>query len=78
MLRTFFLIPVVLTCFALVPIRNAFALTPAPSDGYKGWNTAEGSGALFSLTTGGLTTPSPRSTTAATMIVTVAALIVGN
>jgi hypothetical protein len=41
-LRTFFLIPVVLACFALVPIQNAFALTPAPDSGYNGWNTAEG------------------------------------
>ena len=57
MLRTFFLIPVVLACFALLPTQNAFALTPAPDDGYNGWSTAESSGALFSLTTGDLTRP---------------------
>ena len=56
MLRTFFLIPVVLACFAPLPTQNAFALTPAPDGGYNGWNMAEGSGALFSLTTGGFNT----------------------
>jgi hypothetical protein len=33
-----------------------FALTQAPDGGYEGWNTAEGSGALFSLTTSSLNT----------------------
>ena len=57
MLRTFFLIPVVLACFALLPTQNAFALTPAPDDGYNGWNRAKSSGALFSFTTGDLARP---------------------
>jgi hypothetical protein len=33
-LGTFFLIPVVLTCFTLSPAPKAFALSPAPAGGY--------------------------------------------
>ena len=45
-----FFIPLVLTCFALLP--RAQAVVPAPDGGYPNGNTAEGNGALFSLTTG--------------------------
>ena len=48
--RGFFLIPLVLGCFALSP--TARAVSPAPDRGYPGNNTAEGDNALFSLTTG--------------------------
>src|SRR5713101_6553230 len=48
--RGFLLIALVLMCLALSP--NARAVTPAPDGGYDGDNTAEGNGALFSLTTG--------------------------
>jgi hypothetical protein len=33
-LRTFFLIPVVLACFARSPAPKAFAVSPAPAGGY--------------------------------------------
>jgi len=47
----FFLIPLVLVCFALsAPI--ALSVTPPPDGGYPNLNTAEGDFALFSLTTG--------------------------
>src|SRR6266481_1504396 len=39
-----------LVCFALV--QNTLAVSPAPDGGYPGANTAEGTDALFSLTTG--------------------------
>jgi hypothetical protein len=39
-----------LACFALCPVAQA--VVPAPDGGYPGGNTAEGSNALFSLTTG--------------------------
>ena len=48
----FLLIPLVLTCFALSPTAQAQLPPPAPDGGYPGNNTAEGDGALFSLTTG--------------------------
>src|SRR5438552_567519 len=50
--RGFLLIPVslVLVCFALC--QMAQAVTPAPDGGYPGGNTAEGTQALQSLTTG--------------------------
>jgi trimeric autotransporter adhesin len=50
--RAFFLIPLMLALawFALPP--RAQAVTPAPDGGYSGQNTAEGTNALFSLTTG--------------------------
>ena len=44
------LIPLVLMCAALLP--EARAVTPAPDGGYPGFNTAEGDGALQSLTSG--------------------------
>src|SRR5436853_5115385 len=39
-----------LGCFALCPM--ALAVSPAPDGGYAGNNTAEGTSALFSLTSG--------------------------
>ena len=50
--RGFFLIPLVLVCFALSPAARAQLPSPAPDGGYPGSNTAEGDGALFNLTTG--------------------------
>ena len=46
-----FLIPLVLAALALSPTAQA-QLTPPPDGGYDGNNTAEGTDALFSLTTG--------------------------
>jgi hypothetical protein len=46
-----FLIPLVLAAFALSPTAQA-QLSPPPDGGYDGNNTAEGTDALFSLTTG--------------------------
>jgi Chaperone of endosialidase len=46
-----FLIPVALACFALSPTAQA-QLSPAPDGGYPNDNTAEGTDALFSVTTG--------------------------
>jgi len=46
------LIPLVLACFALSPTARALLPAPTPDGGYLNNNTAEGSGALFSLTTG--------------------------
>src|SRR5947199_5574937 len=46
----FLLIGLALAWFALSP--PAQAVTPPPDGGYPGFNTAEGSNALFSLTTG--------------------------
>jgi hypothetical protein len=46
-----FLIPLVLAAFALSPTAQA-QLSPPPDGGYAGNNTAEGTDALFSLTTG--------------------------
>jgi hypothetical protein len=43
-----------LLCFALSP--EAQAVSPVPDGGYPGNNTAEGNGALFSLTSGSLNT----------------------
>jgi hypothetical protein len=48
----FFLIPLALASFALIP--SARAVTPAPDGGYAGANTAEGTDALFSLASNGL------------------------
>src|SRR6266496_4159840 len=50
--RGLLLIPLVLACFALVPAARAALPPPTPDGGYPNGNTAEGSGALFSLTTG--------------------------
>jgi hypothetical protein len=46
------LIAVALACFGLSPVPKAFGVTPAPDGGYVNENTAEGTNALFSLTTG--------------------------
>jgi hypothetical protein len=46
-----FLIPLVLAAFALSPTAQP-QLSPPPDGGYPGNNTAEGTDALFSLTTG--------------------------
>ena len=51
---TLILIPVVLMCVALLP--GAQAVVPAPDGGYPNGNTAEGTKALFSLTTGSANT----------------------
>ena len=50
--RGLLLTPLVLVCLALSPTQNAFGVSPAPDGGYAGNNTAEGTDALFSLTTG--------------------------
>ena len=46
------LIPLALACFAVSPPAQAQLPSPTPDGGYPGENTAEGDGALFSLTTG--------------------------
>ena len=46
------LIPLALACFALAPGARAVLPPPPPDGGYPNGNTAGGSGALFSLTTG--------------------------
>jgi hypothetical protein len=48
--RLICLTPLIFACFALSPKTQA--VTPAPDGGYPGGNTAEGAGALFSLTSG--------------------------
>jgi trimeric autotransporter adhesin len=48
---SFYLIPVILVGLALFPTAHA-QLSPPPDGGYPGQNTAEGTDALFSLTTG--------------------------
>jgi hypothetical protein len=50
--RRLLLIPLALACFALAPAARAALPPPTPDGGYPNGNTAEGSGALFSLTTG--------------------------
>ena len=50
--RDFVLTLLLSACFGLSPTPNAFGVTPAPDGGYPGNNTAEGTQALFSLTTG--------------------------
>jgi hypothetical protein len=49
-IRGFFLIPLVLGCFALSPTVRA--VSPAPDGGYPNGNTAEGDSALETLSTG--------------------------
>jgi hypothetical protein len=44
------LIPLAFACFALV--QNTQAVNPPPDGGYPGANTAEGTDALFDLTSG--------------------------
>src|SRR5439155_17548714 len=46
------IIPLALACFAVSPAAQAQLPSPTPDGGYPGENTAEGDGALFSLTTG--------------------------
>jgi hypothetical protein len=46
----FFVIPLLLACLLLLP--RARAVVPPPDGGYPGGNTAEGTNALFSLTSG--------------------------
>ena len=48
--RVFLFVPLLLTVVALSPTVKA--VTPAPDGGYPQQNTAEGTDALFSLTTG--------------------------
>jgi hypothetical protein len=48
----YLLITLALAWFALSPTPNAFGVSPAPDGGYAGNNTAEGSQALFYLTSG--------------------------
>ena len=48
------LIPLVVTCFA--PLRRAQGVVPPPDGGYPGFTTAEGTQALFSLSTGSANT----------------------
>jgi hypothetical protein len=50
--RGLLLIALALACFGLAPAPNAFAGPPAPDGGYPGGNTAEGTNALLSRTTG--------------------------
>src|SRR6266496_4402358 len=50
-IRSLLLIPLVIACFGLLPATRA-QLVPAPDGGYPGNNTAEGTNALFNLTTG--------------------------
>ncbi len=49
---SFLLIPLALAWFALSPTARAVLPPPVPDGGYVNENTAEGDGALFSLTTG--------------------------
>lgn len=50
--------PVVVAFALLVLSHETLAVTPAPDGGYANGNTAEGTNALFSLTTGGGNTAS--------------------
>src|SRR5438093_9062678 len=47
-----FLIALVLVCFRLSPSTQAVLPPPPPDGGYPNFTTAEGTGALFNLTTG--------------------------
>jgi hypothetical protein len=50
--RRFLFLALALTCFTLCPTPIAFGVSPAPDGGYANDNTAEGTSALFSNTTG--------------------------
>ena len=50
------LVALTLGAFALASASTAFGVVPAPDGGYPGGNTAEGTHALFNLTTGGSNT----------------------
>jgi len=52
--RGFLLIPLLLVCFGLAPAARA--VIPPPDGGYPNFNTAEGTNALFNLTTGAANT----------------------
>ena len=56
--RGFLLIPLALAWFTLSPTTQAQLLSPTPDGGYPNNNTAEGTNALFSNTTGGNNTAS--------------------
>jgi hypothetical protein len=51
-IRSLFLLPLVLTLFALALAPNALGVVPAPDGGYPGFNTAEGLNALAPATPG--------------------------
>ncbi len=48
---SFILLNTALACFVFLPPK-AFGVVPAPDGGYPNWNTAEGTNALFHLTSG--------------------------
>src|SRR6266404_6003460 len=50
--RGLVVVPLALVGFVLSPAQKAFGVTPAPGGGYAGNNTALGTSALFSLTSG--------------------------
>jgi hypothetical protein len=50
--RAFLFIALTLAAVALLPTPKAFGVSPPPDGGYPNHNTAEGTDALFSLTTG--------------------------
>src|SRR6267143_482849 len=50
--RSLLLITLAVACFVLAPAPKVFAVSPAPDGGYPGNNTAEGTQALQSLTSG--------------------------
>src|ERR1700680_4460564 len=52
MRRGFVLFTLAFCCFALSPAPKAFGVSPKPDGGYPGANTAEGDGALPSLSSG--------------------------
>ena len=54
--RAFVLFPLMLACFTLSPTAQAQLPSPSPDGGYPNDNTAEGSNALFSVTTGSANT----------------------
>lgn len=51
-LRVSLLLSTLALTWLCVSAHNSFAVTPAPDGGYPGFNTAEGTDALFNLTTG--------------------------
>jgi Chaperone of endosialidase/Dienelactone hydrolase family len=50
--RGFLITVLAIACFALSVTPKAFGVSPPPDGGYSNFNTAEGNGALFSLTSG--------------------------
>src|SRR6267143_2096544 len=55
-IRGLLLMAVALCCFALPPTARALLPPPTPDGGYPGGHTAEGTNALFNLTTGNFNT----------------------